>query len=497
MRRVLIAIGAVLGMTPTAAQALPEWAAAGEVAPGRQFAAVLSGGVVHVVSERYIQLDATGTVLVDESDAGDERQGPLDFYPAIAVGPDAAVHVVTRHGGSFEAGHEIRYQRRAPGGGWGQQVSVGTPVARNYVVGVAAPSGGRVLVTHGRQVADVSSQMDLYEVADGVATLVGATPQGWLRTDNDYRIESAGAGVVLASGSPGPVDPVHVAFAADASGDVLAQWQSTHTTHEGGAGRRGGPSAFVDSTGAVHVAYGAESSLHYAGYSAAGMLVAPDVQALGGLGTWHLSYGNGVVVASADGSQVVVVAGQNLDGDATASGAELMWAESSDGGATFSPAQSTGLVTDGGEGRMRPRLLHVDDTLMLLYFDPSANAIALATSAWAVDDPGPGATTGGAGDDAGDAGADEASGGDGTEGDAASSSGDGGASTTGSSLSAGGATGQPGAFPWGDADEGGCSCDAGPGCPQWLAGALTLLALGLGRRRTAHAAAQAQSAEPT
>ncbi len=376
------------------------------VAPGRQFAASADEDSIHIISERYLQIDADGAVVVDEAEVGDGRQGPLDMYPAIALGPDGSIHIVTRHGGDFDAGHEIRYTRRDPNGGWASPIVVGQPVARNYAVGVAAPSGGRVLVGHGRLIADVACAIDLYAIEGNAALALGSTPQTWLRADADLRLASTANAVVLASGTPGPggSDPTHFAFAADGDGDVLAQWQASHVGHLGGGPRRGGPSLFVDAAGNIHLGYGADGSHHYALHGSDGTAIGGDVQTMNGLGTYHLGYGNGAVVASPDGMRVAAVALANADGDSESAAAEISWSESMDAGATFGPAQPTGFVTDGGDGRMRPRLLEVGGTLVLLYRDNAQGGIVLATSAWFEDEAG--TSTGdppGANDSTGDA----------------------------------------------------------------------------------------------
>lgn len=471
----------VLGLLGTTAQAAPQWQLRGTVASGRQFAAIGDGTVVHVISESYVQVDDSAAVLVDEADVGDEHQGALDFYPAIAVGNDGSVHVVTRHGGSFDAGHEIRYRRRAPGGGWDPSITVGSPVARNYVVGVAVTPTGRALVTHGHAGVDVAATMDVYEIAGGNANPIGATPAGWLRIDNDYWLATAGGSLLLASGEPGPSSPFHVAFAANADGDVIGQWQATHATHEGGAPRRGGPATHVDDIGNVHVVYGGESTLQYARYSAAGVPQGADVQAMDGLGTWHLSYGNGAVVSSADGSRVLVVGLQNLDGDQTASDSAIWWAESLDGGASFGVAQPLGASTDGGEGRMRPRMALIGNTVMLLYYDPASSGIALATADWSDDDPGGGSTDGGGSD----GGLDDSGGatGGGTPTSGTTDAGTGNGTATG-----GISTGIP-VPPGQSGDQSGCACSSSSGerrgAPRLGLGlGLVLLIVGARRRST-------------
>lgn len=476
-----VALVCGLSLAPAVASALPPLESRGVVAPGVQFAAEADDGSVHIISQRYVQIDVAGTVLVDEADVGDGLQGPLDMYPAIGLGPDGAVHVVTRNGGSGSGGTTVQYAARGVAGGWSAGVTVGAVVPRNYSVGVAAPSGGRVLVSVSRHVEGSDSRIDLYAIEGQAASLLGSTPQGWLRPDGDYRLTSAGNAAVLASGSPWPDGPTFFAFAADANGDVMAQWQAAVVEHTSGSMRRGGPSLTVDGGGMLHLGYGGESAQYYARYDEAGASLGADVQVMDNLGTWHLSYGNGDVLSSPDGMLVVAVGLQNLDGDQTSAGASIFLAESIDGGATFGPAVDTGLLSDGGEGRMRPRLFEVEGNVMLLYRDNGLGGIALATAAWFDEEPegttgGQPGTTTDAGDGSSDAGGGDASG-DGGSGDDTGAVGSSGSSDGGTTA----ATGLNPTSPGGDADEGGCGCRTeGSGSQVGLA---VLCLMGLRRRR--------------
>ncbi len=472
-------------LVPSAAAALPDWESRGVVAAGLQFAAAADDDSVHIIAQSYVQIDATAAVLRNEAEVSDERQTPLDMYPAIGVGGDGAIHVVTRHGGNFEVGHEIRYTRRAPATGWEPPIVVGQPVPRNYVVGVALPSGGRILVGHGNLVDDSFSRVELYAIEGAAAVPLGVTPQGWLRPDGDIRMASVGNAVLLATSTPGPgaADPTHFAYAANADGDVIAQWQANHVGHVGGAPRRGGPSLYVDDGGNIHLGYGGSASHHYARYTAAGMAAGADVQTHDDLGTYHLGYGNGAVVASPDGLRVAAVALQNSDNDEESADAELVVVESLDGGTTFGAAQPTGFIADGGDGRMRPRLLEVGGTLMLLYRDDAAGGIALATSLWFDEEPegstgsqpettGPGdeGTSGSASDDTSASEGPQSDTGGATQG--TTSAGDTANEGSGGLLPPGGTRG----------DEQGCGCSHPPSDGAPLLGLLGLL--GLRRRRS-------------
>lgn len=473
-----VALACGLSSAPAVAWALPPLESQGVVAPGVQFAAEADDDTVHIISQRYVQIDVAGTVLVDESEVGDGLQGPLDMYPAIGLGPDGAVHVVTRNGGTGSGGTTVEYATRSAAGGWSPAIAVGAVVPRNYSVGVAAPSGGRVLVSVSRHVEGSDSRVDLYAIEGQAASLLGSTPQGWLRPDGDYRLISSGNAAAIALGSPWPNLPTFFAFAADAEGDVVAQWQAAVVEHTAGSMRRGGPSLTVDSGGMLHLGYGGESAQYYARYDEAGVSAGADVQVMDNLGTWHLSYGNGDVLSSPDGMLVVAVALQNLDGDQTSAGASILLAESVDGGASFGPAVDTGLVSDGGEGRMRPRLFEVEGDVMLLYRDNGLGGIALATASWFDEEPEgttggqPGTTTDAGGDSSDAGGMDTTS--TGAPGDDTGVAG----SSSGDSSTA--ATGLNPTSPGGDADEGGCGCRTEGSGSQ--VGLVVLCLMGLRRR---------------
>ena len=92
-------------------------------------------GKVHVIAAQYCQLDATGNKIASFP-ISDGHQNPMDYGPAIAVGNDGRVHAITRHGGSWNSGYTIKYQRRSAAGAWDKTYEVGKPKERNYVVGI-------------------------------------------------------------------------------------------------------------------------------------------------------------------------------------------------------------------------------------------------------------------------------------------------------------------------------------------------------------------------
>ena len=368
---VVLAIGSLAASTAAA----PTWSFHGPVVEGGQLDAVAGpGDRVHVVSSRYYQLDENAAVLVDEAQ-GDDRQGALDFPPAIAVGDDGSAHIVTRHGGDWTSGHDIRYRRRNAQGSWDRDYLVGSPVTRNYVVGVAWADASNVYLASTQAGANVWGDVHLFSAGASAATLVGDLSGIW-RGDTDCRLRGDGGRVALVSGL---TDPDGTAFFASASAGagLVAGLQAALHGHTAGSGRRGFPDLYVDGSGDVHMSYAALHQVYYARHDAQGNeLLGSDRLVFDDLGDWHMSTGLSAVAGQGD---VVVSVALRSDGSQGAEDSDLLWAYSTDGGASWSAPEDLGVNTNGGEGRRRPRLVFVGGTFMLLYWDNASSSIAAAT----------------------------------------------------------------------------------------------------------------------
>lgn len=364
--------------------AQPQWTIHGSVIAGGQLDAVRGpNDRVHVIAAEYAQIDSNGTVLLTEP-ASDERQGNLDFPPAIAVGSDGSVHVVTRHGGDWTSGHDIRYRRRSPAGTWDRDYWIGTPATRNYVVGVAATGPDQIYahVTEGG--TNVWGDVHLWQAGASSAQALGSLSAIW-RSDCDARMRGRTGRVVLVSGEPDPDGTAYVLF-GNAGASVRDDLAANQHEHRSGAGRRGFADLYVDESDGVHVTYGAEHEVYYNRYSLAGQAaLSSDVRVFDDLGDWHLSTGLSAVAASDDGAVVLAVA-LRADGSQQAADSDLLWSYSVDGGQSWSPPEDLGRNTHGGEGRRRPRLVAVGHTFLLLFGENGVSGISLATISIVVDE---------------------------------------------------------------------------------------------------------------
>jgi hypothetical protein len=371
----LSALGLVLSWAAPVVAA-PSWTFQGKVVEGGQIDAVRGpNDRIHVISSRYYQLDTSGTVLVDEAQ-GDGRQGALDFPPAIAVGNDGSVHIVTRHGGDFTSGHDIRYRRRNPQGSWDRDYLFGTPVTRNYVVAVAWAEGPHVHLGSSHAGSNVWGDLHLFEAGASSATAVGDLTGIW-RGDTDFRMRGLGGRVMVVSGL---CDPDGTAFFGNGTGggNLASEVTASLHGHTDGSGRRAFPDIYVDAAGGAHMTYAALHEVYYARHDSQGNeLLSSDRRVFDGLGDWHMSTGLSAVAAS-DAGDVVVAVALRSDGSQQAANSDLLWAYSINGGDSWSAPEDTGRNTHGGEGRRRPRLVAIGNTFTLLYWDNAESAIALA-----------------------------------------------------------------------------------------------------------------------
>ena len=381
----ILAVTLVLSAASMAvhAHAEPTWTFTSSVIEGGQLDALRGpNDRVHVISSRYYQLDSAGTILVDEAQ-GDEQQSALDFPPALAVGSDGSAHIVTRHGGNWTNGHDIRYRRRNGQGNWDRDFVFGAAVKRNYVVSAAWADAQHVYLSYTQGGDNVWGDIHLWQVADNSANPVGDLSSMW-RADADVRMRGRNGQVFLVSGVPDPNGKAIFSYGAASSG-LSASLSANQQVHSGGSGRRGFTDLYVDAGGDVHLSYGALHTVYYNRYDSQGnKALAQDQLVFDGLGDWHMSAGLSAVAAS-DAGDVVVAVALRSDGSQSASKSDLMWSYSVDGGTSWSKPQDLGKKTDGGEGRRRPRLVAIGYKFLLLYKDNSASGISLATVAIAPD----------------------------------------------------------------------------------------------------------------
>ena len=353
-----------------------EWDFIPSVAQGTQFdAQVGPNNLIHLISSSYYQLDLSGNVIVDE-EQGDEQQGLSSFPPAIAVGGDGSVHLVTRHNGDKTTGYDIRYRLRSAIGSWDVNYIVGTRVARNYVVGVSWTDTDIILSSTKMNSNDVYGDIYLWKAGTSSAAALGSLSGMW-RADVDNRMRGQNGIVHLAAGKHSSSTSQVYYTQAEVGTGLRDRLNANKTIHQSGVTRRSFPDLALDGQNNTHFVYGARSEVYYNKYNASGQKIfGSDKRIFSNLGTWHLSIGLSGIAVSESGEFVVAV-GLRTKGDQQAANSDILWTYSTDGGISWSTPQDTGKNSDAGEGRRRPRLVAVGDSFVLLFGDTIDSGISM------------------------------------------------------------------------------------------------------------------------
>lgn len=382
---------------PTAWAAPPVWALLGPVAEGGQFDAVRGpDDRIHLIARRYYQLDGDGAVLVDE-DQGDDWQGVLHFPPAIAVADDGTAHIITRHGGTLDEGHDIRYRSRSTSGSWDRDYLVGTPVARNYVVSIAWAADHVYLTYSEKLPVAAHSDVHLWEAGPTAASFLGRLSD-ITRSDDHTRMRGHAGRIYLVTGRPNDTGNGGAFFLNALAGDGLrAALEASSQFFNAGAEaeRKGFPDLYLDGTGTLHFTYGAQETVYYQRLSAEGQVNGDVVTLATALGSYNMSVGLSAVAASDDGSIVVAVllSPPGIEVSGQAADSALLSTYSLDGGQSWSVPAELGPHTDAGTGRHLPRLVAIGTTFYLFYEDHAAAGVSLATTTVSPDHDGDGFTT--------------------------------------------------------------------------------------------------------
>jgi hypothetical protein len=361
------------------------WNFAHRVMPNEVFDAVVGPGkTIHVQSTKYYQLDASGKVTVteDKGDSMDDSRyaghsGPLYMPPAISVSADNVVHTATRHEGKYDTGYKLLYRRRNADGNWDKEFGYGILKKGNDGVGVAACDNGYTALQHTGVGAKEWGKMYYYKVADTGAVQIGDL--GNWRNENTPRLRAHGNKVFAIAGKPDNGGHAWITW-GNAGENLFAEMEANRKEHRSGNGRRGYPDLAIDKQGFAHLVYGATKEIYYNKYSPDGNLeFESDIKLFSNLGEWlMLSCGMAAVASSDNGAIVLAVACDPQTGDHPGSVAELLWAVSKDGGATWSePKKIDGVVTHMGQGRQLPRLLAIENTFYLLVNDNQTNGMSV------------------------------------------------------------------------------------------------------------------------
>lgn len=350
------------------------------LAGGKNFDVEVAHDRIYLISDHYYEFDLAGNLLSENTNVLDRGQGTYDFGPALSVGKQGEVHVITRNGGNGEIGFNLMYSSKDALDTWTvQNRKVGAALERNYVVDVVDLEDGKALYAHSLQTTDDVWGSVYFYTLDGMNedSLGGLERNDLYRIDSDFRMERFHDRLHIATGKPDPVGAVYYMNAA-IGGSLAADLAAGPELLSGGTGRRGQPDLRIDTAGNVFLSYGSEQAVLFHRYSADGSADVPGVPVMSNLGSWHLDLGLSALAAS-PGGDTMLVAGLKTDGSKGASSSTLLFTYSFDGGRNWVyPVELTGYLTDGGEGRMRPRV-RFHRSRFYIFYNNASGGIAVTT----------------------------------------------------------------------------------------------------------------------
>ena len=213
------------------------------------------------------------------------------------------------------------------------------------------------MYAHSKQTTDdVGGSVFFYNLdGTGIESMGDFGTNDLYRIDADFRMERIQDQLHIATGRPDPDGAVHYMHATIDS-NLPVNLAASQTALTAGEGRRGQPDLRIDETGNVLVTYGSDQTIFFDRYSNDGSGDVQDLPIMGNLGTWHLDLGLSAL-ASTPGGDTIMAVGLRTDGSKEASICALLYTYSFDGGRNWVyPNEIVGYMTNGGEGRMRPRV---------------------------------------------------------------------------------------------------------------------------------------------
>ncbi len=371
-----LAVLVVTFALPRSARA-QQWTFHGTVDPGCQSDAMVGpDGLIHFVAQRYRQFDFDGNEVLREPH-GDAVQFSLGFPPAIAVGDDGSVHLLTRQAGSLDGGYDIQYERRDASGVWDINYLVGSRGMRNYIVSLGWASPGEVYATYTEVAVGVWTDLHLFSLEPSGDTFLG-TFTDISRVDTNTRMRTSGGRVFLASGKCDPGGKVYT-LTAGAGPTIFGDMVASQSEHSAGTGRRGSPDVATDGLGRFHLLYGAAGQLYYNRYGSQGQKqISTDILVLDALDDVYDTLAVGAIAASEDG-QLVLVVGLRMTHSPQTYDADLVSSLSTDGGNTFGPPMDLGRRSNSGEGRQAPRLVALGSKFFLFFLNDATGSISLGS----------------------------------------------------------------------------------------------------------------------
>jgi hypothetical protein len=188
------------------------------------------------------------------------------------------------------------------------------------------------------------------------------------KSNSDFRMEQAFNILHLVSGRPGTDGIVYYMNSA-INDQINVSLSQSATALEGGSGAKGQPDVRLDDLGSAYISFGSDQSILYAKRTVNGVSLSENRMVFARMGEWHLDLGLSAIETTPGGDTLLIV-GLETNGSKDASNSRLFYSYSLDGGQNWVyPMQLEGILTHGGEGRMRPRIRYYQGRFYVFYYN--------------------------------------------------------------------------------------------------------------------------------
>ncbi len=322
------------------------------------------------------KVSPTGVILSQEKVPGaDNDQGGWHFGASVAVDMNGYPHVCYRvYEGDDPDGaptYSIYYVKKTAVG-WQNKIRLSQYVRRGYMVRIDVDESNIAHVVHGfifDEEGSIHGRIKYVRINNNVIDKqheLGATLPYVYRADDRIEITTRPpAEVHVISGIPDPNGKVYYFYSKD-RGNSFTTWGDIHSAQC--FGRNGSPDLAVDSTGYLHICYGAsedesrngQPSIRYVKFLQNIKLFDKAITPAGYLVDWKIGMGLGSIATSSDGQTLVIAFSEQP-------GAKLYTTLSNDSGVVWQAPVEIVPKSGSEEGRNKHLIRSFGERFYLVY----------------------------------------------------------------------------------------------------------------------------------
>ncbi len=321
---------------------------------GNVFVLTMMNGVM------LTKISANGSVLSQEKVPGAENdQGGWHFGASVAVDMNGYPHVCYRvyEGDDPDGAPTFSvYYIKKTATGWQNKIRLSQNVRRGYMVRIDVDRNNIAHVVQGfifDEEGSIHGRIKYFRIKNNAIDRqqeLGTTYPYVFRADDRIEITTRPPNEIhVVSGIPDPNGKVYYFYSSD-GGNTFASWGDIHSSQC--YGRNGSPDIAVDSTGYVHICYGAseddnrsgQPSVRYVKFLRNSKLLDKPATPINYLVDWKIGMGLGSVATSDDGETVLIAFSEQPGG-------KLFTTLSRDSGTTWQTPVEIAPKSGSAEGR--------------------------------------------------------------------------------------------------------------------------------------------------